>query len=441
MKYRKSLFIFCLFIFLSVILIRCDDKRSGKQANIRPHGLAEELSENLKKLGSFKAEYRAVSSGNVMDITVISGQGLKYTLVKRSVPKNPDSYMVFDYSEKNSCSMLLVEQDECRRFTLNFNDIFGRLDNPVGILSFMVTQFLDRTGTGEQAEVYAVKVPALSLGLTKDRLNISMGFETSGDGLLVSWLKPDETAKAVNTVVSGEYVQYVYNDNHVITVDRKTGLLFRDSWVKDPRVKSPREIKLLDYSAVNTDIAYSSLIPGFNSIKFTDVSPDQFYREITDKFIEDTDSAFSGLDMNQFDTLIVKHSSDITAAVREAAHNMALKDNRLAPDRKKTAALKGKLLAAYRRDMEKDPSNSKNMSFNRYLDVLAADSGSGRSVLLSAETMAKISGLAEKTRYTLNRFPERSRIPMKKLYDILMPALTEGLISGVMERTAGQMKD
>lgn len=442
MKHRLNLLILCIILILPAAFIHCDEKNKDKTKNSRSSDLPAELNENLKTLGSFEAVYQAVSSSkNVMDITVISNPRLRYILVKRAVPGTPGSYMIFDFADINNCLMLIIENGECKRITLKFRDLFERLDNPVGILSCMISLSGDKAGADIEKNDYETAAPTLSLGLTKDKLNISIGFQTSGKVLSVSWLQPEEIAKAVNIIESPEYVRFVYKDNHIITVDRKTGLLFRDSWVVKPELKTPREIKLISYSAVKTDIAYSSSIPGFRDIKFTEISPEQFYREMSDKFIENIGNAFSNLDMNEFNKFIMNHSDDIIKTVRKTAREMTRNDKKTIPDKQKIAALKEKLRSAYINDMEKNPGKAGNISFNKYLDSLVLEAGSDPSGFVSPDVMMQIRTLTKKTQETINRFPEHAREPLKKLYDICMPAIAEGMMSGIIEQVIDEIKE
>jgi len=441
MKYKMNFFIFLVILILSATFIQCDEKNKDKTKNNRSSKILAELTENLKTLGSFEAGYQAVSSNNVMDIRIISNRNLKYILIKHAMVKMPESYMIFDYSDINNCRMLLIEHGECKRITLKFKDLFERLDNPVGILAYMFSVAGDKAGIDTEKNNYEAAVPTLSLGLTRDKLNMSIGFQTSGNVLSVSWLNPDEADKSVNIIESPEHVQFIYKDNHIITVDRKTGLLSRDSWVVNPKLKTPREIKLISYAALKTDVAYLSSIPGFGNIKFTEISPEQFYREITDRFIENMGNEFSNLDINEFNKFIREHSADITNTVRKTARRMVRDDKSIIPGKQKTAALKEKLMSAYKRDMGKNPEKAKGISFNKYLDSLILEAESNPSEFVSPDIMVKIRTLTKKTQETISRFPEQAREPLKKLYDICMPAIAEGMMLGVMEQLIDEVKE
>lgn len=402
-------------------------------ARVEGASLVNELSQKLDALGSFQAEYRAVSGDTpAKDITVLFNNDRQYGLIKAAAigTKEPDVYFVFDFSQLNdksgSMKMLIASGKEGKRCEISMNDLMNHLDNPLGVLSFMAMQIQSEAVTNTGMTSLQGAGPNLSLGLDSNNIVMGAGFSCESTNLMVSWLDPNTILNAIDIVETPESVQFSYPDNHVVLVDRKTGLLLRDS-MPHPAKTGLGEIVLQSYSAHQNPVPYASIIPGFDKIKFEELPQKLLYAQMFDSYFSAFGSQLAA--MGNFDEMLRTNSVKIANAARNAARRMAREDAKAKADKKSAVKFRDKaLVPAYKSYLQNPPVDVKDLSFSNLLDMAMAMAETNSSILVPPDALALIERTKSDSQNIISRLPGDARAPLIKLSDAIMPAMIEGLM-------------
>jgi hypothetical protein len=412
--------------------------------------LADELSRKLGDLGSFQAEYRAVSPDKPpADITILFNQRQKYCLYRvafagaaTGAEQTNVIYSVLDFSrlKDGSCSfqVLANEKNEGKKFTLSFKELFKRVDNPLGAFYFIARQIGAEMKTDRM--IIESTGPVLWLELDSTNLDVSAGFSTKINPLGVSWLGRNMITNAINVVESPDSVQFTYKDNHVVLVDQKTGLLLKDSW-PDPIRPGPREIVLQSHSPIQRSVPYASVIPGFDNVKFEERPPTQPYEQMSVSFLTVLGRKLSAVE--NFEETLQNHSADLTITFRKLGRQMIRKDPKAMFDKNTVKFSNEYLLSAYKEYIHDHPKASQNVSFHQFLDILMAAIEADPSELWSLpEASAFIEKLKQEAeiRHVISQLPEETQKPLIEIYNVCMPAFWEGCFLEICSEGIKQVK-
>lgn len=436
-KYRFSL----LCLILSVAIAGAEEKHSsaGSRTN-----LARDLSLKLADLDSFQAEYKAVAPDKSADITLLFNKEKKYCLCRlaMAVPDQEDVYTVLDFSQMNGkCGgfdMLIATGTKGRRFRLSFQDMFERLDNPVGVLCFMAKQFAAETKANTDKIDVEPGAPSLSLGLSAESLVLGMGITSKSKHITASWLDVETITNAVKILESSDSIQFSYADDHVVLIDKKTGLLVKDTW-PDPSKPGPRNIALAKHSVLKRNAPYSSLIPGFHSIEFEQLTPEHLYKQMYVSFLTDLGHKLS--EMDGFDETLERHSADIAAAVRKLGRAMIREDAKKMVNNDKAKEFAEEFLRpSYEQYTAKHAQKANGISFPDFLSNLMRAAEADPNALMSPGARKFTETIKKECETVLDELPEDAQTPLKKLYDENMSALVEGWILEFLSATLDQVK-
>lgn len=220
------------------------------------------LADKLAGLGSFQAEYDAVSPENKVGLLMLVNQQRRYALTQINLAGDPVRWLVLDYSSTaipQGMVILMVTEDGIQRFPMPFDRIMQDLDNPVGALRFLSEQI-----AGAKLEpVTGPGAITLHLGLTATDLNLSMAMNTRPGPMTASWLQ--EADKATVSEWADGSLKLLYPEQREVYVDGSTGLLQLDRW-PNPAKPGTREVRLVRQGAIKQDIPYQELIPGFKEM-------------------------------------------------------------------------------------------------------------------------------------------------------------------------------
>ena len=408
-------------------------------------GLVQDLSLKLAALGSFQAEYRGVAPDKSADITLLFNKERSYCLCKISVAEadqQEDVYTVLDFSKMNgkrgAFSMLLISGGEGNRFTVSFQDMFESLDNPIGVLFFMAKHFGLETQTDADQIDVEPGAPLVSLGLSEESLVFGMGIASKSKHLTASWLDEDAITNAVKIFKSPESIQFSYKENHIVVIEKKTGLLLKDIWPNPARPES-RYIALKSHSALKRNVPYSLLIPLFDSIAIQELPPEHLYKQMYVSFLTDLGRKLSEID--GFEEKLGLHSADIAAAIRKFGRAMIRDDAKKRVNNDKTKEFTKEFLRpAYEQYRVKHAQKAGDVSFLNFLSNLMREAEANPSTLMSPSSRNFTETIKKECEKVLADLPEDAQQPLRKLFDDNMSALAEGWILEFLAATLDQVK-
>ena len=405
--------------------------------------LAGELSQKLNKLGSFKADYQVIgSSDTTINFTILFSDRQKYCLIKffSLQVAVPDNYIISDFSrlKAGEWELLTVKGMRGRKYKIPFSDIIQRLGNPIGFAFFMAREFCLEAKVDPAFTNLKTCVPSLSLELEKTNLFCLAGFNAGRKGLLASWLRPDILKSATNVFESSDSVQLSYADHRTVVIDRKTGLLLRDSWL-DPATSVEWKIVMLTNSSISSREPYSSVIPNFDKIKMLDVPSREFYP--FSPLIEQ--HLLTGLGQNlssvtNFDELLQTHSAEMAIAMG-AAVRQSVRTNHVPIDRDSAVRFRDKVLfPSYLQFTKEFPFEGRNLTFFTFLDRFLAAAEAHPDKLKSPEQEAAAEKRKTELLESIAELPDDAQKPLKKLFDICIPAMVD---AGEVEGFAQMVKE
>ena len=324
-----------------------------------------------------------------------------------------------------------------------------RLDNPVGMFFFMAKQCCEKKHDFDEIIVNA-GTPSLSLGLSADNLTLSLGVCAKSNSLAASWINCDIITNATKVIESPSSIEFTYKDDHIVSIDKETGLLRKDCY-PNPARPGRREIVLKTYSALEQDVPYTSLIPSLESIDMEDMLSKQLYEQMSISWLTELGRKIS-VD-EKFDEKLQKHSAAITAAVRKAGRQIIREKaeaiaQKFASKEKATLMLKKILLPMYEKYKQDHLKKARNLSFNEFLDLITTYAETNTAAFLSDDSgdcSIFVNQLVEiqKKKYEseIARLPEDAREGLRKINAISMPALAEGFAEKVYSKLFSALLD
>jgi tetratricopeptide (TPR) repeat protein len=433
---------FFTLICLSLLIcrVKAEQELSAAKDGAR---LANELSQKLNALGSFQATYNAVSRDRpVGKIRILFDDNQKYCLLEMGETNEQDVFFILDYSQLNEKSgnveMLTIYGTEGKRCQFSLKQMIEHLDNPVGILCFVGRQIQPDSTNGADVDSIFISHPTLSLGLDTTNIVGGAGFLSGGTNLAVSWFDPNTITNALNIVETSESIQFSYPDNHVVSVDRQTGLLLKDS-MPNPVTHNLREIVLEKYTAVEVPMPYVFLVPGFSKVKFEELPPTAFYNQVAGSYLTQVGQQLAT--NSNFDEILRTNSAKITVAVREATREMVRADVEARVTQESAIKFRNKyLIPTYKDYLQNPPVDIKDLSFTNLLALATSMAETNASLLVPPEAWALIEKKKEDFPNIINTLPKDIQKPFFKIYNIVAPALAEGYVLEYWTATIGQIK-
>lgn len=424
-----------ILLILGWLLISGILANAGNDVKSAPEGQsrADELLQRLQSLGSFQAEYYFATNGKpVGNITTIFDRQYHYLAIKLSdvAGKDPDVFTLVDISKMDSTNggleIAIIQGKRGQKCLIPIQKMIETPDNPIGILCLIGKYF----GAAENSETNLPTLdqvaPNLSLGIDDDSINISAGFSTLSTNLTVSWLDRGLISNAVNVIEGDETVQFVYPSNHVIVVDKTTGLLSSDT-VGDIESKrgSVREIVFKrDFTPVNQP--YSALIPNFHKVKFKELPTKNILGQLYFSYFASMGQQMAS-DTN-FTLTLQSNSVKLAKAARDAARQMTHEKARAAVTKKKNLkALDKILIPAYKEYLANPPIDIRDLSFTNLLD-LALAAMSDDSKLLPPDLLESVNKARNESKSIIEFLPDDSRRALNKYLDVIYPALCQGVL-------------
>jgi hypothetical protein len=280
--------------------------------------------------------------------------------------------------------------------------------------------------------------PSLSLGLSEDSLKLSVGIACKGEHLTASWLDEEAIANAVKILESSEAIQFIYKDDHIVLIEKKTGLLLKDIW-PNPARPGPRYIALKRHSRLKRNVPYSSLIPSFDSIKIEELPPQHLYKQMFFSILTELGHNLS--DIDRFDQTVEHHSDEITAAVRKTGRVIIREDTKKRVDREKAKEFAEEFLfPTYERYKEKHPQKASDLSFPDFLSNLMQAAEANPSAVVLPGSRKLTEAIQKECENILDQLPEDAQQPLRKLYDQCISALVEGWYLEFLSATLDQAK-
>jgi hypothetical protein len=422
----------------TLFVIGCLGAEQG--ATVRaPESIVKELSQKLEKLGSFQAEYQAIAPDKSADITLLYNKQQEYCLLmmtnivmiteKGTNPTHDAYIIIWDFSKANdhggTFKTLQIADGDEKNIEISLRDMTERLDNPIGLFLFMFKHGgSEMTTDGKKIDIQAELGTEIFLGLGKER--IKLGISSMYDSFAVSWLDLASATNATKILELTNAIQFSYAENHVVVVDKKTGLLLDDSW-PDPSRPGPRQIVLKRQAKLQTDAPYSSFVPSFVGIKAEKLSADALRNQLTIATLTDIGRKLSAID--NIDENLRLHSGAIVMAVRKAVRQKMRDEVTKWLDDQKVATTKEKtLMPLYKQYMERDPEAATGVSFHDFLDIMIAALEKNPRLIVSSSCHEHTEIIQALCKDTLAQLPEDAQKPLKKLYDVAMPALVDGMM-------------
>ena len=416
---------------LLLVLNRIGTAEESPSAERRER-IANELSKALNALGSFKAEYLLVAPGKPPAKAIVSfNHEQNYCMFNfAGIDKmETDFCSVLDLSgmqkESRSFEMLMIAGGKGTKFSLRLDEMLEHGDNVVGLLLFMCRQVFDGVKTNTDLNFVEPVVPTLSLGLGKTYLEAAAGFRMGTKGLEVSWLEPECITNAIEIVESPKSVQFVYRDNHVVSVDRLSGLLLKDSW-PDAARPGPREIVLKSNSSFEPGVSYTSAIPEFDKIQIKDASSNPFYAQLTAQILAKLGQELSKEE--DFEEMIRSYPSRGLAATRAAAQKFFSESVQAMVTKEKAIRYRDTvLLPGFGAFGRENPEQAKGISFEEFLDKVTARAEKSPSELVTPEALVVVNGLRQQFSDAVRELPADAQAKLQKLFDVTLPPIMEGL--------------
>lgn len=220
------------------------------------------LADKLAKLGSFQAEYDAISSENKVNLLMLVNQKRHYALTQVSLAGDPLRWLVIDYSPTTVAKgmmILMITEEGVQRLPMPFDAIMQDLDNPVGALRFLSEQL-----AGVKPEpITGPGALSLQMGLTATDMKVSMAMNSRPGPTTGSWLQ--DADKASRSEWADGVLKLFYPEQHEVHVDGASGLLKLERW-PNPNQPGPREVRLVRHGALAKDVPYQELIPDFEQL-------------------------------------------------------------------------------------------------------------------------------------------------------------------------------
>lgn len=428
------------YLSLSICWVEAEQELSPARDGQR---LANELSQKLNALGSFQVTYDLIGSNKTVgEIELLFNNDQKYCLIKMGETSEPEVSFVLDFSQLNEKSgnveMLTIFEKEGKRCRFSLKQMVEHLDNPVGILCFVGRQIQPDSTNGADVDSIFISHPTLSLGLDTTNIVGGAGFSSGGTNLAASWLDPDTITNALNIVETSESIQFLYPDNHVVSVDRQTGLLLKDS-MPNPVTHNLREIVFEKHTAVEAPMPYVFLVPGFSKVKFEELPPTAFYNQVAGSYLTQVGQQLAT--NSNFDEILRTNSAKITAAVREATREMVRADVEARVTQESAIKFGNKyLIPAYKKYLQNPPVDIKDLSFTNLLALATTMAETNASLLVPQEAWALIEKKKEDLQNIINTLPKDIQKPFLKIYDIVLPALAKGCLLECWTATIEQIK-
>lgn len=398
----------------------------------------------LALLGSFQAEYKATAPDKSGEITIIFNKERRYCLSRVTMGSRDkvDLYVVSDFtginSEDHSFRILMLQGNAGKSFTISLGDLFRGMDNPLGVFSLMAAQLESGTEMHSLSPDFSRTVPSLTLGLSATDLRVALGASSCDSPLDVSWLNDDQLARVINVSESDHAVYLHYPDNRIVSVDKETGLLLKDSW-PDPKRAGPREIVLQSHSRLDTNRDYASYIPSFKDIVIEELSPTHLYSEIYISFLTGLGRQLN--QMENFDRILEEQSGKFTGWVRSAARKMIRDEVKKKVSTVETIKfMESFLRPSYERYTAEYPREAKNFTFVDFMDRLMITAETNPREIVPGGVDELIDAVQRECEAVVRELPRDARRPLKKIYDIAMPALVEGWILEFLSETITQAK-
>ncbi|PKL76119.1 MAG: hypothetical protein CVV27_11925 [Candidatus Melainabacteria bacterium HGW-Melainabacteria-1] len=407
--------------------------------------LSQQLRQKLTELGSFEAEYKALSPESAAEIQIVYNLQRRFSLAEVKVlgPDPLTQWIVIDFAPLQTkdggsgLRMLMISPEGIQSFTVSLDELFGRLDNPMGFLRFLSDQLSDGQTAPEGPapdNSFEPGAPLLTLGIGEQNLSLSLGLSSRPGGLVASWLEPEQLATAREVTENKDKVTFVYPQNHQVIIDAKTGLLLLDQW-PDPNRRGPREIKLVRHAALVRDLPYQELIPGFERLPSEELPATALYAQLAPGMLSDLAQQLrkgSALEAVQAKA----SGAGLLAAARTSIRQLAIPP--------KPAELQDYLTQilrpAYARFRQQYPSE--RMSFRQFLDLYQrtaeADPDAVDQPPGSEQQMAN---LVQSLRAALSQVPADDAAPLAQLAEWGLPSLAAAWKLELLSLSLDQIKD
>lgn len=380
-----------------------------------------QLTEKLDALPSFQADYHAVSPEQRMDIRLIYNKERHYILAWLQLPDAQDKWLVLDYSEIRSedsgIQLLILSQEDSRRFKVSFREMMSRLDNPLGS-ALMIATLLP---TQNKASEFKLEAGAalLAMGLNAQDLNLSLAITTQKGQLRSSWLDPDTLKTALSVDENAGVLNLTYPEKHRVEIDTLTGLLVSDIW-PDPNREGPREIKRIRYEALQENQPFQKLVPKFESLPITNMPLDALQSMFYPLFLLEL-----GRELSATDTLTQRLAQPelsrkkIRAAARALIHQHAW--YQISPEQAQSF-VDSRIRPDFQQYLKAHPE-AKNMSFSAYLDLVRQTSEANPEGLIPPGTAELIQKMQQETQQALSLLPLETRQQLGPLLELGMPEI------------------
>ncbi|HEY9838804.1 MAG TPA: hypothetical protein V6D23_00010 [Candidatus Obscuribacterales bacterium] len=407
-----------------------------------PPALGEKLAQKLDALGSFQADYRALSPDSAADITVIFNRQRGYALARVSVDgSDAPNWIVLDFAQSRSegkaqddtFKMLMISAEGIQRFSVSFQQLFGRLDNPLGAFWFFSQQLTEgHAGTLDLG--HKAGALSLTLGLSETNLSMALAISTGKGSLLSSWLAPDTLATALDVLQAPEAVKLTYPDNHLVSIDPATGLLLLDQW-PDPGRPGPREIRLVKQAPLARDLPYQELVPGFDRLNSEELPGEALYSQFYPGFLNDLGHQLAN--RKDLEQLLKTDGPKLTAKLKQAARGLIHDQVRVDP-RDAQAYAREVLLPAYSQYQKQHQAQS--LTFQQFLPVFMRAAEADPDSVHPPGADERMESLVQQARSAIGGLPPASADPLVKLYDLSWPGLAQAwkleLLAACLEQAA-----
>lgn len=415
-------------IALSIVLFS-----QGVQASESRDNLSKSLTQSLQALGSFQAQYRAVSPHKKALISLQYNQQKKFCLAKVEVQEKPDIWIVLDYanmavSPTSTFHLYLISGLGGRWYNVSLMELFERLDNPLGIANFM-HKILDPNAPafitpGEGS-------PKIRLGLSDSQLNINFEIAVKKGALRASWSDKNALNAAEKVESSSEKVTLYYKDNHSISIDPRNGLLLLDSWPKQEEA-SPREIRLVSHSELKIDKDYIKQIPNFDKMSFKKMPLNSLSRDFYPSYFKHLTTELEKIE--NFQQTIQSLSPSVLKRLA-AQKILGYPPLKLNPEQTKEY-LKQVLMPYYQKLKEKD--STQKMSFLTFLKRLLREVDSDKFPFMTPVARQFTSQLHQQMNQIVLNIPANRRAPVRALMTKGIKPVFDAWVSHYFRATIGQ---
>jgi len=401
--------------------------------------LRNELSQKLAALGSFQAEYQGLSYGKpTIDIGIIFNNRERYCLIKASelTKHKPDIYFVWDYSQSgtlsNSFEVLITRGSKGEKGTVSLSEMFKLslsdkrrpMDNPLGLIFFMAQQFAYATSTNADTTWTAAVGPKLNLEFNQTEVFLGAGFSAGSTNLTASWLAQDLITNVINIVETPTAVEFFYPHNHVVVVDRLTGMLVKDS-VPDPKESGVLEIILRSHAVQEDPLPFASVIPKFDKIKFGKMPDKLLLSQFRASYLDSLGRQYATMD--NFDEILHTNSAKIVGLARDAARQIMHDQLKAKIDQKAAIKIRDKIFIQAYKDYLKDPPvDIKDLSFTNALYLMSSMIETNPGLMTSPVELKLAERDKRDFRDVVKQLPKNAQGHLLKLYDLVMRGIIQG---------------